>query len=64
MTLWVLFHEPLIMPAFGLVVGWFTDWLALKMIFNPKRPIHVFGFDGPGPVPQAAHARSPPTTAR
>jgi uncharacterized membrane protein YheB (UPF0754 family) len=44
MTLWVLFHEPLIMPAFGLVVGWFTDWLALKLIFNPKRPIHVFGF--------------------
>jgi uncharacterized membrane protein YheB (UPF0754 family) len=43
MTLWVLFHEPLIMPAFGLVVGWFTDWLALKMIFNPKRPIHVLG---------------------
>ncbi len=44
MTLWVLFHQPLIMPAFGLVVGWFTDWLALKLIFNPKRPIHVFGF--------------------
>lgn len=43
MTLWLLFHEPLIMPAFGLCVGWFTDWLALKMIFNPKRPIHVFG---------------------
>jgi uncharacterized membrane protein YheB (UPF0754 family) len=45
MTLWVLFHEPLIMPAFGLVVGWFTDWLALKLIFNPKRPIRVFGFE-------------------
>jgi uncharacterized membrane protein YheB (UPF0754 family) len=44
MTLWVLFHEPLIMPAFGLVVGWFTDWLALKLIFNPKRPIRIFGF--------------------
>ncbi|MCW2494920.1 DUF445 domain-containing protein [Jatrophihabitans sp.] len=42
MTLWVLFHEPLIMPAFGLIVGWFTDWLALKLIFNPKRPITVF----------------------
>jgi uncharacterized membrane protein YheB (UPF0754 family) len=42
--LWVLFHEPLIMPAFGLIVGWFTDWLALKLIFNPKRPIDVFGF--------------------
>jgi uncharacterized membrane protein YheB (UPF0754 family) len=45
MTLWVLFHEPLIMPAFGLVVGWFTDWLALKMIFNPKRPVRVFGLE-------------------
>ena len=43
MTLWVIFHEPLIMPAFGLIVGWFTDWLALKMIFNPKHPISIFG---------------------
>ena len=41
MMLWVLFHEPLIMPAFGLIVGWFTDWLALKMIFNPKNPIRI-----------------------
>jgi uncharacterized membrane protein YheB (UPF0754 family) len=43
MTLWLLFHEPLIMPAFGLIVGWFTDWLALKLIFNPKRPLRIFG---------------------
>jgi uncharacterized membrane protein YheB (UPF0754 family) len=45
MTLWVLFHQPLIMPAFGLMVGWFTDWLALKLIFNPKEPIRVFGYE-------------------
>ena len=43
LALWLSFHEPLLMPAFGLVVGWFTDWLALKLIFNPKRPIKVFG---------------------
>lgn len=48
MTLWVIFHEPLIMPAFGLIVGWFTDWLALKMIFNPKQPIRVLGFEFQG----------------
>jgi uncharacterized membrane protein YheB (UPF0754 family) len=48
MTLWVLFHEPLIMPAFGLIVGWFTDWLALKLIFNPKRPIQILGFEFQG----------------
>jgi uncharacterized membrane protein YheB (UPF0754 family) len=44
MSLWVLFHQPLIMPVFGLIVGWFTDWLALKMIFNPKQPIDILGF--------------------
>lgn len=43
MALWLAFHEPLIMPAFGLAVGWFTDWLALKLIFNPKKPIDLFG---------------------
>jgi uncharacterized membrane protein YheB (UPF0754 family) len=48
MTLWVLFHQPLIMPAFGLIVGWFTDWLALKMIFNPKEPIRILGIEWQG----------------
>jgi uncharacterized membrane protein YheB (UPF0754 family) len=48
MSLWLLFHEPLIMPAFGLIVGWFTDWLALKMIFNPKEPVRVLGFEWQG----------------
>ncbi|MDP9117053.1 MAG: DUF445 family protein [Actinomycetota bacterium] len=48
MSLWVLFHQPLIMPAFGLLVGWFTDWLALKMIFNPKEPIRILGVEWQG----------------
>jgi uncharacterized membrane protein YheB (UPF0754 family) len=48
MTLWVLFHQPLIMPAFGLVVGWFTDWLALKLIFNPKHPHRILGIEFQG----------------
>lgn len=48
MLLWVIFHEPLIMPAFGLIVGWFTDWLALKMIFNPKEPIRILGVEWQG----------------
>jgi uncharacterized membrane protein YheB (UPF0754 family) len=48
MTLWLVFHEPLIMPAFGLIVGWITDWLALKLIFNPKRPIRILGIEFQG----------------
>ena len=40
---WILFREPLIMPFFGAVTGWFTDWLALKMIFYPTEPRRYFG---------------------
>lgn len=35
---WTLTLSPLVMPVFGLFTGWFTDWLALKMVFNPKQP--------------------------
>jgi uncharacterized membrane protein YheB (UPF0754 family) len=40
---WALTHSPWIMPIFGLFTGWFTDWLALKMIFEPKQPVRYFG---------------------
>jgi uncharacterized membrane protein YheB (UPF0754 family) len=43
MVTWVLFKFPLIMPLFGLFTGWFTDWLALKMIFVPRRPKRYLG---------------------
>jgi uncharacterized membrane protein YheB (UPF0754 family) len=46
--LWILFRQPLIMPVFGLIVGWFTDWLALKLIFNPKRPRRILGVEVQG----------------
>lgn len=35
---WALTHNIWVMPLFGLFVGWFSDWMALKMIFNPKQP--------------------------
>ena len=37
-TTWAVTQSPLVMPVFGLFTGWFTDWLALKMVFNPKYP--------------------------
>lgn len=42
-AIWALFHEPLVMPAFGLFIGWFTDWAALRLIFNPKEPTKYLG---------------------
>jgi len=35
---WALTHNPWILPFFGAFTGYFTDWLALKLIFHPKRP--------------------------
>jgi uncharacterized membrane protein YheB (UPF0754 family) len=37
MVTWALTHNPWVLPLFGLFTGWFTDWLALKMIFHPRQ---------------------------
>lgn len=43
LAVWTLTHEPLVMPIFGFLIGWLTDWLALKMIFLPREPRRYFG---------------------
>ncbi|MGH3434962.1 MAG: DUF445 domain-containing protein [Sciscionella sp.] len=43
MLTWALTKETIIMPIFGLCVGWLTDWFALKMIFLPREPVSIFG---------------------
>jgi uncharacterized membrane protein YheB (UPF0754 family) len=48
MIAWILFKFPPIMPVFGLFTGWFTDWLALRMIFYPLEPKRYFGVQWQG----------------
>jgi uncharacterized membrane protein YheB (UPF0754 family) len=40
---WALFKEPMIMPLFGLITGWLTDYLALRLVFVPKFPTRYLG---------------------
>ncbi|RZS41157.1 hypothetical protein EV193_103477 [Herbihabitans rhizosphaerae] len=40
---WAITHSPWIMPIFGGLTGWLTDWLALKMIFLPRQPKRFAG---------------------
>ncbi|GAA4388607.1 DUF445 domain-containing protein [Tsukamurella soli] len=40
---WAVFHNPWLMPLFGLFTGWFTDWAALRLIFNPKERTRYLG---------------------
>ena len=41
---WAATHNVWVMPLFGGFTGWFTDWLALKMVFRPLTPKkYLFG---------------------
>lgn len=44
----VLFFIPLI-SAF---IGWFTNWIAIKMLFHPKEPIKILGITFHGIFPK------------
>lgn len=39
-------------PLISAFIGWFTNWLAVKMIFRPQRPLRVLGFTIQGLVPK------------
>lgn len=43
MVLWAFFQNPWIMPAFGFFIGFASDWVALNLIFVPRRPARVLG---------------------
>ncbi len=39
-------------PAIGAVIGWSTNWLAVKMIFRPVKPVRFLGLRLQGLVPR------------
>lgn len=42
----------LMLPVVGAVVGWVTNYVAIKMLFRPYRPIRVLGFTVQGLLPR------------
>ena len=42
-VIWYFVNPWWLLPVGGLIVGWATNWLALKMIFNPKNEISILG---------------------
>jgi uncharacterized membrane protein YheB (UPF0754 family) len=40
---WLIWHNPMLIPAFGGVVGLLTDWMALQMLFRPLEPVNFLG---------------------
>jgi uncharacterized membrane protein YheB (UPF0754 family) len=43
MLVWMYLPEWWVLPLGGLVVGYLTNWLALKVIFEPKHPTKILG---------------------
>lgn len=41
MLTWIFFQDNWILPAFGLLVGLATNWIALNLIFRPLEPIQI-----------------------
>lgn len=35
--------EWILLPAAGALIGWFTNFIAVRMLFRPKRPVKLFG---------------------
>lgn len=42
-VVWAVTKQPLVMPVFGAAIGFFTDWLAIRMVFQPREPVVVGG---------------------
>ena len=52
---WDFFTAWLLPPLVGAVIGYFTNYIAVKMLFRPRRPVYVFGHQlplTPGAIPK------------
>lgn len=43
MLVWTLLPQWWVLPLGGLLVGYLTNWIALKIIFEPKHPVKFMG---------------------
>jgi len=39
-------------PITGAVIGWFTNYVAIKMLFRPYLPVNIFGYKLQGLIPK------------
>lgn len=46
--LWAFYSAWWVLPAVGFVIGWATNFLALKMIFEPVQPRKIMGYTWQG----------------
>lgn len=47
MSFWII-----LIPVISAFIGWFTNWIAIKMLFHPKEPKRILGFTLQGIFPK------------
>jgi uncharacterized membrane protein YheB (UPF0754 family) len=47
-TKWMIW----LLPIIASVIGWFTNYIAVKMLFHPQNPVTIFGFTFQGVLPK------------
>ncbi|WP_211229962.1 DUF445 domain-containing protein [Desulfovirgula thermocuniculi] len=54
---WEQLHwgQAVLMPVTGAFIGWLTNWMAVRLIFRPHRPVRVLGYTIQGVVPRRRH---------
>ena len=58
LAVWIFYKSWWVLPAFGVLVGYATNWFAINIIFRPLNPRKVGPLDAAGAVPPAARRRS------
>ncbi|MDO8996216.1 DUF445 domain-containing protein [Sediminibacterium sp.] len=41
-----------LIPIISAFIGWFTNWIAIKMLFHPKKPVKILGITFVGIFPK------------
>ena len=44
------------LPFIAALIGWFTNWIAVKMLFHPRKPIKILFFSVQGVFPKRQKA--------
>ena len=46
------YYGLILIPIISALIGWFTNWIAIKMLFHPKIPIKIVGITFQGIFPK------------
>src|SRR5687768_9381372 len=47
--------EIIALPIIAALIGWFTNWIAIKMLFHPRKKIRLLFWDVQGVFPKRQH---------